>query len=86
MEDWKERTEMLVGERMLGHFADSAVAVIGVGGVGGYAAEMLVRAGIGHIYGHEVDKYAQRIRNRFLFLVFYNYFWTILNITGSSAP
>ena len=40
---------MLVGEEMLDHFRDSTVAVIGVGGVGGYAAEMIVRAGIGHL-------------------------------------
>ena len=40
---------MLVGEEMLEHFRTSTVAVIGVGGVGGYAAEMIVRAGIGHV-------------------------------------
>ena len=45
--DWQERTAMLVGEEMLDHFRNSTVAVIGVGGVGGYAAEMIVRAGIG---------------------------------------
>ena len=64
MEDWKERTEMLVGERMLGHFADSAVAVIGVGGVGGYAAEMLVRAGIGHLLILDSDAVSVSNKNR----------------------
>ena len=49
MYDWQERTAMLVGEEMLDHFRNSTVAVIGVGGVGGYAAEMIVRAGIGHL-------------------------------------
>ena len=49
MYDWQERTGMLVGEEMLEHFRNSTVAVIGVGGVGGYAAEMIVRAGIGHL-------------------------------------
>ena len=44
--DWQERTSMLVGEEMLDHFRNSTVAVIGVGGVGGYAAEMIVRAGV----------------------------------------
>ena len=47
--DWQERTAMLMGEEMLEHFRNSTVAVIGVGGVGGYAAEMIVRAGVGHL-------------------------------------
>ena len=34
MEDWKERTRLLVGDEMTDHFASSYVAVIGVGGVG----------------------------------------------------
>ena len=37
MYEWQERTAMLVGEQMLEHFRQSTVAVIGVGGVGGYA-------------------------------------------------
>ena len=49
MENWKERTSLLVGEQTLRRFAEASVAVIGVGGVGGYAAEMIVRAGVGHI-------------------------------------
>ena len=47
--DWQERTAMLVGEEMLDHFRNSTVAVIGVGGVGGYATESLVRSGIHNI-------------------------------------
>ncbi|MBO5937084.1 MAG: ThiF family adenylyltransferase, partial [Clostridia bacterium] len=43
------RTEMLIGEAALAKLADSRVAVFGVGGVGGYVAEALVRAGIGKI-------------------------------------
>ena len=43
------RTEMLIGETALAKLADSRVAVFGVGGVGGYVAEALVRAGIGKI-------------------------------------
>ena len=45
--DWQERTAMLVGEEMLDNFRNSTVAVIGVGGVGGYVVEALARTGIG---------------------------------------
>ena len=64
MYDWQERTAMLVGEEMLGHFHDSTVAVIGVGGVGGYAAEMIVRAGIGHLIILDSDDVSVTNKNR----------------------
>lgn len=46
---WTERTEMLIGTEGLSRLAASRVAVIGAGGVGASAAEMLVRAGVGHL-------------------------------------
>ena len=61
---WQERTRMLVGERMLEHFARSRVAVVGVGGVGGYAAEMLVRAGVGHLVIMDSDDVSLSNKNR----------------------
>lgn len=64
MMDWQERTAMLVGEEMLEHFRNSTVAVIGVGGVGGYAAEMVVRAGVGHIIILDSDEVSASNRNR----------------------
>lgn len=62
--DWQERTRMLVGGDGLARLADSHVAVIGVGGVGGYAAEMLVRAGVGHILILDSDDVSVSNRNR----------------------
>ena len=62
--DWQERTAMLVGEEMLDHFRDSTVAVIGVGGVGGYAAEMIVRAGVGHLIILDSDDVSVTNKNR----------------------
>ena len=62
--DWQERTAMLVGEEMLDYFRNSTVAVIGVGGVGGYAAEMLVRAGIGHLIIMDSDEVSVTNKNR----------------------
>lgn len=64
MYDWQERTAMLVGEEMLEHFRSSTVAVIGVGGVGGYAAEMIVRAGVGHLIILDSDAVSVSNKNR----------------------
>ena len=44
-----KRTELLLGTEQLARLRRSHVLVLGVGGVGGYAAEMLVRAGIGEL-------------------------------------
>ena len=54
-DNWKERTEMLLGEAALERLTAARVAVVGLGGVGAMAAEMLVRAGIGHVVLVDVD-------------------------------
>ena len=41
------RTELLIGSKAVEKLADSRVAVFGVGGVGGYVVEALVRSGVG---------------------------------------
>lgn len=64
MEEWKERSGMLVGEDGLSRLAGATVAVIGVGGVGGYAAEMIVRAGVGHIIILDSDTVSVTNKNR----------------------
>lgn len=61
---WLERTEMLVGEDGIARLSSARVAVIGVGGVGGYAAEMIVRAGVGHILILDSDEVSVSNRNR----------------------
>ena len=49
MKDTFSRTEMLIGADSLEKLKNSRVAVFGVGGVGGYIVEALVRAGVGNV-------------------------------------
>ena len=47
--NWTERTELLIGKDGLRKLKKSHVLIAGLGGVGGYAAEQLARAGIGKL-------------------------------------
>jgi len=47
--EWQVRTELLLGADALERLKISKVAVIGLGGVGAYAAEMITRAGVGSL-------------------------------------
>ncbi len=49
MEHQFSRTEMLLGEEAMKKLKNARVAVFGIGGVGGYVVEALVRSGIGAI-------------------------------------
>ncbi|MBO4657090.1 MAG: tRNA threonylcarbamoyladenosine dehydratase [Bacteroidales bacterium] len=61
---WQERTLLLMGEEALQKLAESVVAVIGLGGVGAYAAEMLARAGVGKLILLDSDCVAESNKNR----------------------
>ena len=43
------RTKKLIGEEGLDRLRSSSVLIVGVGGVGSYAAEAIARAGVGRI-------------------------------------
>ncbi len=58
------RTAALIGEEGLSRLKNSAVAVFGLGGVGSYAAEALVRSGIGTVYIYDSDKVEKSNINR----------------------
>ena len=61
---WTERTELLLGAETMQRLRDACVLVVGVGGVGGYAAEMLVRSGIGHLVIIDSDRVGETNLNR----------------------
>ena len=57
MEDnWLERTELLLGSEKLERLRHKHVLVVGLGGVGAYAAEMIARAGVGRMTIVDGDK------------------------------
>lgn len=58
------RTELLIGKEALEKLASSRVAVFGIGGVGGYAVEALVRSGLGSIDLIDDDKVCLTNLNR----------------------
>lgn len=64
MDRWQERTSMLLGEEAMSRLAAARVTVVGAGGVGAYAAEMLVRAGLGHITVIDNDTVGETNINR----------------------
>ena len=49
MPDWFSRTQLLLGKDGIEKLHNAHVAVFGVGGVGGYVVEALVRSGVGKI-------------------------------------
>lgn len=59
-----DRSEVLLGKDALEKLKDSSVAVFGVGGVGSYTVEALVRGGIGKLFLFDGDVVSQTNINR----------------------
>ncbi|MBQ2393281.1 MAG: tRNA threonylcarbamoyladenosine dehydratase [Alistipes sp.] len=55
MDNWLERTELLLGKEKLDILRQAHVLVVGLGGVGAYAAEMIARAGVGRMTLADAD-------------------------------
>jgi tRNA threonylcarbamoyladenosine dehydratase len=62
--EWQSRTELLIGEYGLHILSNSHVLIAGLGGVGGWAAEHLVRTGIGEITLIDSDTITESNINR----------------------
>ena len=58
------RTQLLYGEEAIKKLSKSRVAVFGIGGVGGYVCEALVRSGVGHFDLIDDDKVCLTNLNR----------------------
>lgn len=54
-QEWQQRTELLFGEEKMNRIRKARVLVVGLGGVGAYAAEMICRAGVGHLVIVDAD-------------------------------
>lgn len=64
MLDQFSRTELLLGREGMERLARARVAVFGLGGVGGYAAEALVRSGVGTLELVDSDRVSLTNLNR----------------------
>lgn len=61
---WLSRTELLIGKEALQTLATSHVMVVGLGGVGSYAAEFIARSGVGKMTIIDGDVVDPTNRNR----------------------
>lgn len=64
MANWNERTELLIGEENQERLKNAHVLIVGLGGVGSYAAEFIARAGIGKITLIDGDSFDISNKNR----------------------
>lgn len=62
--NWNVRTELLLGKERLARLNQGHVLVVGLGGVGAYAAEMICRAGIGKMTIIDADTVNESNLNR----------------------
>ena len=62
--EWLERTNLLLGDEKLKKLQDANVLVVGLGGVGAYAAEMIARSGVGRMTIADADTVSPTNINR----------------------
>ena len=64
MTQWSQRTELLLGPGNIALLRESHVLVVGLGGVGAYAAEMIARSGVGRMTIVDADIVGETNINR----------------------
>jgi tRNA A37 threonylcarbamoyladenosine dehydratase len=64
MENWKSRTELCLGPDGISKLQASNVLIVGLGGVGAFAAEMICRSGVGRMTIVDGDYVNSSNRNR----------------------
>ena len=67
MNSFYERTERMLGKEAVDRLKNARVALFGLGGVGGHAAEALARAGVGYLTLVDGDTVSESNLNRQLF-------------------
>ncbi|HMP94601.1 MAG TPA: ThiF family adenylyltransferase, partial [Phnomibacter sp.] len=63
---WLQRTTLLIGEAAIQKLASAHVLIVGMGGVGSFAAEFIARAGVGKLTIVDGDVVDPTNRNRHL--------------------
>lgn len=64
MTDIWQRTRLLLGDRAVSKLQRARILIVGLGGVGSYAAEAVTRAGVGHITIVDSDRIEMTNLNR----------------------
>ena len=64
MKEWMQRTELLLGSDRIERLRNARVLVVGLGGVGAYAAEAIARAGVGTMTIADADAVFESNINR----------------------
>lgn len=64
MSDWLHRERMLLGDEAVNNLKNKKVMIFGIGGVGSYALEAIVRAGIGAVTLVDSDTVSETNINR----------------------
>jgi tRNA A37 threonylcarbamoyladenosine dehydratase len=64
MENWLERTELLLNQEQMNRLKHAHVMVVGLGGIGSYAAEFIARSGVGQLTIIDGDVFDPTNKNR----------------------
>jgi tRNA A37 threonylcarbamoyladenosine dehydratase len=64
MDNWLERTELLIGQESVQTLRGKHVLVVGLGGIGSFAAEFIARSGVGRITLIDGDVFDPTNKNR----------------------